>query len=117
VRGVFFVVVAPVGAERAGIMITLKSARESLRAVIKSGTDAEVRAAAITAEALAAQARSEAILARLTPEDRGSLLQFRAQHGRTWRAALREEWRQGNDCGWVRRVRNTLGPSGIYGIK
>lgn len=61
--------------------------------------------------------RSEAILTKLTPEDRGSLMQFRAQNGRTWRAALREEWIQGQDCGWVRRVRNTLGPSGIYGIK
>lgn len=41
---------------------------------------------------------------------KGAVAKFAAEHGRTWKAALRELWLQGKDEGLLRQARNSIGP-------
>ena len=48
-----------------------------------------------------------------------ALLAFRREHGRRWKAALREVWLQGRDEGIpaLRRARNMVGPSDLDHVR
>jgi len=51
----------------------------------------------------------------LSEKERTQLCQFILEHGRTWRARLREEWGSGSDL--LRQVRNIIGPSGLSRVR
>lgn len=42
----------------------------------------------------------------LTPEQRAALIEFKKEHGRCWRAALRRLWHSGKDQQELRQIRN-----------
>lgn len=48
---------------------------------------------------------------RVSPEVKATIAAFAAEHGRTWKAALRALWNSGRDEGNLRWARNSLGPS------
>ncbi len=54
---------------------------------------------------------------QLTGEMRSALRTFARAHGRYWKRALSDLWTSGRDEGVLRRVRNTIGPSGLIRLK
>lgn len=52
----------------------------------------------------------------LTPELAEVLSTYALEHGRTWRAALRDLWTSGRDEGNLRQLRNIVGPGGLSRI-
>ncbi len=48
-------------------------------------------------------------------EQWAELVAYAREHGRTWKAQLREEWLQGADT--LRWARNILGPSGLSKVR
>jgi hypothetical protein len=60
---------------------------------------------------------------QLDQEEREALKQFATQQGRQWRIVLQQMWMSGNYWGTdtnapaLQRVRNKIGPSGIYNIR
>lgn len=49
----------------------------------------------------------------LDNHDRYALEVFIRRHGPRWYTELRELWNTGRDSGWQRRIRNSIGPSGL----
>lgn len=47
----------------------------------------------------------------VTEDIRIRVAEFAAEHGRTWKAKLRELWFQGKDEGNLRNARNMIGPN------
>lgn len=57
----------------------------------------------------------------LSTEQRDAILAYAAQHGRTWKSKLAEDWQTGRDCGPVygyalRNVRNQFGPKWLASV-
>ena len=53
----------------------------------------------------------------LTSTMRAALADYAVNHGRNWKAQLREEWlRDTPQCIELRQVRNAVGPSGLSRI-
>lgn len=50
---------------------------------------------------------------RVLEHDRYALRAFVNLHGRNWRSRMRALWNSSQDIGWQRRLRNTVGPSGL----
>jgi len=66
--------------------------------------------------------RERAIIARLSPDEIAALDFFRAMNGPTWKRKLQVFWESGgleNETNGdaLQRVRNTIGPSGLYGVR
>lgn len=54
----------------------------------------------------------------MTEELQRAVLRFAKANGRHWRARLSREWMEDGDLGpQLRRVRNVVGPSGLYEIR
>ena len=53
----------------------------------------------------------------ITPEQWKALRTFAAMHGRTWKHQLMELWQSGQDIGYLRQIRNTIGPRGLATIQ
>lgn len=53
----------------------------------------------------------------MTTDMATALSAFKAKHGRTWKAQLRELWLQGKDEGPLRQVRNAIGSVALDKIK
>lgn len=45
------------------------------------------------------------------------LREFKAEHGRNWKAALRALWISGCDEGLLRQARNVIGPNDLDRVK
>ena len=45
-----------------------------------------------------------------TPEQWDALVAYAREHGRTWKAQLLTDWRDGRDSGLLRQIRNSFGP-------
>lgn len=46
-----------------------------------------------------------------TPEQLAALEVYAAEHGRTWKAQLNDDWMNGRASGPLQQVRNQFGPS------
>jgi hypothetical protein len=58
--------------------------------------------------------RLAAILREMPQRDVDALVKYVSKNGRYWRSHLVHEWESGSNN--LRRIRNSLGPSGIYKI-
>jgi hypothetical protein len=56
-------------------------------------------------------------MATLTAEQWQALQAFAKKHGRTWKHQLMELWQSGRDIGYLRQIRNTIGPRGLATIR
>jgi len=50
---------------------------------------------------------------RVLEHDRYALQAFINLNGRNWRSKMRRLWDTYQDFGWQRRLRNTVGPTGL----
>lgn len=48
---------------------------------------------------------------RPTPEQLAALSAYAAEHGRTWKSQLNDDWMNGRASGPLQQVRNQFGPS------
>lgn len=65
-----------------------------------------------------ARTQSAAVLARLGVDELTALIRYARAHGRLWKRDLCDAWASGRDerevdASALRRVRNTVGPSGL----
>jgi hypothetical protein len=47
----------------------------------------------------------------LTPEQLAALRAYAAEHGRTWKSQLNDDWMNGRASGPLQQIRNQFGPS------
>lgn len=52
-----------------------------------------------------------------TTEQWEALKAYAAEHGRTWKYQLWQEWQEGTDSGLLRQVRNQFGPRWLRLVK
>jgi hypothetical protein len=54
---------------------------------------------------------------KLTPEQLAALRSYAAEHGRTWKSQLNDDWMNGRASGPLQQVRNQFGPSWLIRFK
>jgi hypothetical protein len=53
----------------------------------------------------------------LRPDQMAALSAYAAEHGRTWKAQLRDDWMNSRTTGALQELRNTHGPSWLSSFR